>query len=111
MRRAFAVLGCLALVSLGAVSFTVLPNSATRAAGTPESATYLIPATEGYGVADCLATATECGKVIANAWCEAHGYARAASFGLAAAEDLTGSIATPAPAARAERPLSITCSE
>jgi hypothetical protein len=111
MRRAIAVLGFFALLALGAASFTVLPTAATRAADV-ENATFLIPATDGYGVADCLASATECGKVIANAWCEAHGFARAASFGIAAAEEMTGSLQPTAPSVRpAERPLSITCSE
>jgi len=111
MRRAIAVLGFVALLGLGALSFTLLPTGATRAEGA-DNATFLIPATDGYGVADCLSSATECGKVIANAWCEAHGFAKAASFGMAAPEDVTGSLEPAAPPVkRAERPLSITCSE
>ena len=112
MRRALAVLGFVGVLALGAASFTVLPTGATKAAATADNATFLIPASDGYGVGDCLSSSSsECGKVIANAWCEAHGFAKAASFGLAAPEDVTGSIERPAAVRTAERPLSITCSE
>jgi hypothetical protein len=67
--------------------------------------TFVIPASDGYGVADCLAHGSECGKVVANAWCEAQGYVLASSFGLVGAEDVTGAIGTEA----AQRPISITC--
>ena len=111
MHRALAVFGFVGILALGAASFTVLPTGTTKAAATADNATFLIPASDGYGVEDCLSSSSECGKVIANAWCEAHGFAKAASFGLAAPEDVTGSIERPAPVRTADRPLSITCSE
>ena len=111
MHRALAVFGFVGILALGAASFTVLPTGATKAAATADNATFLIPASDGYGVEDCLSSSSECGKVIANAWCEAHGFAKAASFGLAAPEDVSGSIERPAAVRRADRPLSITCSE
>ncbi len=111
MRRALAVFGFVGILALGAASFTVIPTATTKAAGTSETATFLIPASDGYGVEDCLSSSSECGRVIANAWCEAHGFAKAASFGVAAPEDVTGSIERPVALRTAERPLSITCSE
>ena len=59
------------------------------------------------GVADCLSGASECGRIIANAWCEAQGFSRAETFGLAV-EDVTGSTAATI-SNRSERPISITC--
>ena len=50
----------------------------------------VIPASDGYGFDDCLGAGKTCGKVIADAWCEAHGMAAALSFGRA--DDVTGSI-------------------
>jgi hypothetical protein len=55
-----------------------------------ESNTFIIAATDGYGVEDCLAEGGECGHVVADAWCEAHGHGAALSFGLA--EDITNAI-------------------
>ena len=43
--------------------------------------TFIIAAGQGYGVEDCLAEGGECGRVVADAWCEAHGRAEALKFG------------------------------
>ena len=55
-----------------------------------EGNTFIIAGTDGYGVEDCLAEGGECGHVVADAWCEAHGHGAALSFGLA--EDITNAI-------------------
>ena len=74
--------------------------------------TFLIPSSDGYGVAECLQTGTgECGQVVADAWCESQGYAKAASFGVAAQDEYTGAIES-APAVKAsDRPIRITCKD
>jgi hypothetical protein len=43
--------------------------------------TFEIAATSGYGVEDCLGDGGECGRVVADAWCEAHGQGAALKFG------------------------------
>ena len=43
--------------------------------------TFVIAATSGYGVEDCLGEGGECGRVVADAWCEAHGQGAALKFG------------------------------
>jgi hypothetical protein len=55
-----------------------------------EGNTFIIAGTDGYGVEDCLAEGGECGHVVADAWCEAHGHGAALSFGLA--DDITNAI-------------------
>jgi hypothetical protein len=108
MRRMLAVAAFAALVASGAASLTVLPNGATRAAA--KEAAFLIPAADGYGVADCLtAPGSECGRVVADAYCEAQGFAKSASFGRAAAEDLTGTVETATVRPESERPIRINC--
>jgi len=49
----------------------------------------VIPASDGYGFDDCLAGNKACGRVIADAWCEAHGMAASISFGRS--DDVTAS--------------------
>lgn len=115
MRRVFATTGFLALSGALVMSFLLAPTTHLRASG-GESATFLIPATDGYGIADCLIEGGDCGVVVAQAWCEAHGWGRAAAFGPAAAEDMTGStgpiVAVSGDAsASGARPLSITCAD
>jgi hypothetical protein len=46
-----------------------------------EARTYFIAAANGYGVEDCLGEGGECGKVVADAWCEAFGRGAALKFG------------------------------
>ncbi len=106
MRRAFAALGFLSVLASAALSLTVLPSAETRAAGQP-SGTFVVPANDGYGVAGCLMNGGDYGKIVANAWCEAHGFSRANTYGLAG-EDVTGSTEVTL-SSRSARPISITC--
>lgn len=109
MRRAVALVGLFGIIGAG-MSLAVLPASDTVAAPKAER-TYLIPAGDGYGVADCIASKSECGKIVANAWCEAQGHRVAKAYGLASAEDFTGSTPRLAADSAAERPLVITCGQ
>jgi hypothetical protein len=42
---------------------------------------YSVAANDGYGLEECLSGGAECGQVVADAWCEAHGHGAALSFG------------------------------
>jgi hypothetical protein len=53
---------------------------------------FIIAAAQGYGVQDCLAEGGECGQVVADAWCEAHGHGPAISFG-PVGDEVTGALA------------------
>ncbi|MFA6965359.1 hypothetical protein [Bosea sp. (in: a-proteobacteria)] len=108
MRRAVALVGLFGIVGAG-LSLSVLPTTKTAAAPSDQR-TFLIPASDGYGVADCLASKSECGKIVADAWCEAQGFAKASAYGLASREDFTGSLSkVKAAQAAPEQPLVITC--
>ncbi|WP_201829691.1 hypothetical protein [Microvirga zambiensis] len=111
MRRAFTMLGMGTAVFFAAASLTLLPNG-SQASSTQDSltqATFMVPAADGYGVAECLISNQACGQVVANAWCEAHGYAKAVSFHQVTPEEFTGNIQK-ASLAPKERPVSVTCS-
>jgi hypothetical protein len=68
-----------------------------------EPSTFVIAAAPGYGVEDCLAEGGECGRVIADAWCEASGHGEALKFGLFNDAGTNGSTGS--------RPYFITCAE
>ena len=55
-----------------------------------QSRLFIIPAADGYGISECFDAGRDCGRVVADAWCEAHGHGRAEAFGKA--EDITASI-------------------
>jgi hypothetical protein len=106
MHRTFAVFGFCAVVSAAAAAMALLPNDSQAS---PTEATFLVPANDGYGVAECLTSGLACGHAVANTWCEAQGYARAISFRQVDPDETTGAIQKVALAAK-DRPISITCS-
>lgn len=87
----------------------------TGGAGAQDQRTFAIPEHDGYGVGDCLAAGPKstCGRIVADAWCESKGFARAKSFGRGDATDVTG--ATPAKVAAPSQPalsvVVITCDD
>ena len=107
MRRTFAALAFTGVLVSAAASFLVLPNAGEVKAA-PSTATFVVPAHDGYGIAECLASNAECAKVVADSWCESQGFSRAESFGLATSEDVTGSVQL-ASVSHHDRPFSITC--
>ncbi|WP_311276612.1 hypothetical protein [Methylobacterium sp. WCS2018Hpa-22] len=113
MRRSAAGLGALcafALISSAALAVDDGEKPA-RVPGQVEK-TFLIPAGEGYGVGECLVAGSgSCGQVVADAWCEAQGFAAAGSFGVAAPEDYTGTIDQPPAPKPVEPPIRITCKD
>ncbi|MEE7475600.1 hypothetical protein [Methylobacterium hispanicum] len=109
MRASTAVSALLATVLATTLALGAQAGSETPARSVEK--TFLIPSSEGYGVADCLTTpGSACGQTVADSWCEAQGFAAAGSFGIAAPEEYTGSVDLPV-SKPSERPLRITCKD
>jgi hypothetical protein len=73
---------------------------------------YVVSTADGYGVNDCIKTGEDCARIVADAWCSAHGHANAMSFGRAG--DITGATSRPTPVALRslrEDDVFITCGE
>lgn len=107
MRRAIAVLGFTTALVSAAAGIALMPEDA-RADTAVHNATFLVPANDGYGVAECLISGSSCGQIVADAWCESQGYGRAVSFRITTPEDVTGAIQTVSRSQR-DRPIEITC--
>lgn len=60
------------------------------ASAAPGRNTFVIDETEGYGITDCLTGGKSCGRVVADAWCEAHGLGAAIAYGRT--DDVTAAI-------------------
>jgi hypothetical protein len=69
---------------------------------------FVIPANDGYGLEECLATGAPCGRLVADAWCDAQGLGKATSFGPAAATDVTGTVTVSQATAPAQS-YAVTC--
>jgi hypothetical protein len=111
-RLAFGVAAAMMVVA-GSVVLGLMgsPTNAGSAGGGPVAMTdntFLIPHADGYGVAECIAGSGECGRIVANAWCESKGFKTAAAYGVTQASDITGSVSSRGQRA-AEPPLYITC--
>ncbi|MDR3462680.1 MAG: hypothetical protein P4L76_10240 [Beijerinckiaceae bacterium] len=78
----FAITLAAALLVLSAIR---LPAQADAA-----SHMVIVPASDGYGFDDCLGDNKACGKIVADAWCQAHGLSAALSYGRS--DDVTGSV-------------------
>ena len=64
--------------------FVGLVVLAGQVGGRAEGAhSFVVAANDGYGVQDCLGEGGDCGRVVADAWCEAHGHGAALAFGRA----------------------------
>lgn len=113
-RQAAGSLAIAALMALGLAGQALAGSDGEtpRVAANHVEKTFLIPSSDGYGVADCLTSpGSECGQVVANAWCESQGFASAGSYGTAAADEYTGAIEQPAVTKPADRPIRITCQD
>jgi hypothetical protein len=105
MRRAYTVLGLGTAVFLAAASLMLLPNG-TQASSAEQ--TFMVPAADGYGVAECLTSNRACGQVVADSWCEAQGYVKAVSFRQIVPDELTAGVQK-ASLGPKEQPVAITC--
>ena len=86
-KRRIAKLALICALGLGGATGLALIEPPARAqAENAQRGVYIIPA-GGYGVDECVATSAECGRVVATAWCEAHGHGRVVAFG--SASDIT----------------------
>jgi hypothetical protein len=66
------------LFFLGGISAAAALAIPSRA---DDSRTLIIPANDGYGFEECLKAGSECGLIVADAWCKAHGFGASKSFG------------------------------
>lgn len=101
-----AVLAAAALVTSGLAGMSI-----TSGASAQSERSFLVPANDGYGIADCLAEGASCGKIVADAWCQAKGLGKAVGFGPVDPTDVTASVRTAQVATPAARSYTITCGE
>ena len=79
---------------LGGLFVLTALETAARSEPNPASMSgansFVVSSADGYGVNECIKTGADCAKIVADAWCEAHGHGEAKAFG--PASDATGSL-------------------
>lgn len=115
MRRVVICAVLAGIAGLGALAMLVpqlvVAAPAAKSAGILSEGIFLIPANDGYGVADCISSTHACGKIVADAWCQNHGYKVALSYGVADRADFTGSVPKSIGNTRNEMPMVVNCSK
>ncbi len=110
MRRVFiGFAAVVALAGVGAAMSSLSGDVVAAPRGNPGlgEGVYLVPANDGYGIADCIAEKRSCGRSVAETWCQSHGYRTAVSFGVADRADITGSV--PRASVSGQMPIVISC--
>jgi hypothetical protein len=79
-----------------AAAFVAIAAAQTTAANqtAPRPNLFIITDQEGYGTGECLERQGGCGKIIADSFCESKGFKAADYYRKAAADEVTGSIAS-----------------
>lgn len=68
----------------------------------PRVQDFVIAGNDGYGTQECLGGQSSCGRIVADAWCEAKGFRNAMSYRAAGPDEITGSVSTTATAKPAD---------
>ena len=89
-------------------SFLIVAGGAGGAhAEASPGAAYVISDQEGYGLLECLMGNADCGKIVADSWCAAHGHGAARAYGRA--DDVTASTDAKAPGSSIEPAAIVAC--
>jgi hypothetical protein len=93
MCKRLSVFACLAMAGI-AVAITISTGLETEARPKPRD--FVIAGSDGYGTQDCLSTGGDCGRIVADAWCEAKGFKGALAYRKLGADEITGSTGSSA---------------
>lgn len=110
MRRLFSLDGPFPpiLVPLVGLMLALAAARGPAVAAPGKTHSFIIPASEGYGIVNCFESGAKCGPVVADSWCSAHGYGKATAWGRT--DDMTASLGT-VTKRPAKGSLIITCGE
>lgn len=89
MRMRISILAALAVAIAGAG--LLLPREAAAQAKAGKQRDFVIAGSDGYGTQECLASHSQCGRIVADAWCEAKGFKAALAYRPLERDEITGS--------------------
>jgi hypothetical protein len=88
----------------------VVAATSTLSLAKPRVQDFIVTGHDGYGTQECLVSQSSCGRIVADAWCEAKGFRSAQAYRIAGADEITGSISDPS-RGKAPDAFVITCKE
>lgn len=106
MNKRVSVLAGLIAASGAAFLFSVGGESAAQP---KKQRDFVIAGSEGYGTQECLASQSSCGRIVADAWCEAKGFKAALAYRQLDRDEVTGSTSAKTPAGKPVESFLISC--
>jgi len=99
----------LAILAVSATAVTIYASSGVESAAKPKQRDFIVAGSDGYGTQECLASQSNCGRIVADAWCEAKGFKAALAYRKLDRDEVTGS--TGSDAGKATDSFLISCKE
>lgn len=90
MRKRLSVFACL---GMALVAVAIAAGSGSESEARPKPRDFVVAGSDGYGTQDCLVTGGDCGRIVADAWCESKGFKSALAYRKLASDEITGSAA------------------
>lgn len=87
---------------LAGLAFGVPAAKAANEVNKDRPRDFVIAGSDGYGTQDCLAGRSNCGRIVADAWCEAKGFKGALAYRQLFREEVTGTTGSETVSAKAE---------
>lgn len=84
----------LAAMAVAATAGIIIAATGHESEARAKSQDFIIAGSDGYGTQECLAAHSECGRIVADAWCEAKGFKQAAAYRQLGRDEITGTAGT-----------------
>ncbi|OYU49115.1 MAG: hypothetical protein CFE31_06975 [Rhizobiales bacterium PAR1] len=91
MRTRVSILAAFAVLATSAVIFAA--TGVESEAKSAKIRDFVIAGSDGYGTQECLSSQSNCGRIVADAWCEAKGFKSALAYRQLDRDEITGSTA------------------
>jgi hypothetical protein len=80
----------LAALAVSITSAVIFASSGIESEARPKQRDFIIAGSDGYGTQECLASQSSCGRIVADAWCEAKGFKSAIAYRQLDRDEITG---------------------
>lgn len=102
----------LAATAVLVTSAAIFAGSAVEGeAKAPKQRDFVIAGSDGYGTQECLSSQGNCGRIVADAWCETKGFKSALAYRQLDRDEITGSAATPTRGGKPAESFLISCKD
>ena len=81
-------------VGFGIAAFLVSTAIASQLSPRNKQRDFIVGSDSSYGTQTCLETRTDCGRIVADAWCESKGFKASLAYRKLDADEVTGSTGT-----------------